>query len=306
MPRRLQWDQLPPTVRRRIERLLGAAVVQVESRESGYSPAFASRCVLANGRRAFVKAVSPAQNPDNPAILQREIDAWSALPDDVPGARLLAGGDEGEWVVAAFEDVEGRMPPPWIPGDLQAVTETVEHVSRITLDPHNPLGTAEEKYRGMFGGWRQLAADHDGLDPWAKEHLDGLVALEDEWAVAVTGDQLVHGDLRGDNILFASDGRVVFVDWTDACRGNSLFDLVAMVPSLVLDGCGAAETVLADSPQMRTVDPRILAVMVAAISGYFLSRAKQPSPPGLPTLRAFQAAQGRVCLEWLPSLLAAL
>ena len=37
----------------------------------------------------------------------------------------------------------------------------------------------------------------------------------------------------------------------------------------------------------------------AALAGYFTHRALQPPPPGLPTLRAFQAAQGEVARQWL-------
>ena len=38
---------------------------------------------------------------------------------------------------------------------------------------------------------------------------------------------------------------------------------------------------------------------VAAIAGYFTYGALQPPPPGLPTLRAFQAAQGVHARAWL-------
>jgi hypothetical protein len=40
-------------------------------------------------------------------------------------------------------------------------------------------------------------------------------------------------------------------------------------------------------------------VLLAAIAGFFVSHSFQPSPPGLPTLRPFQAAQGEVALAWL-------
>jgi len=40
-------------------------------------------------------------------------------------------------------------------------------------------------------------------------------------------------------------------------------------------------------------------VLLAAICGFFVSRSLDPPPPGLPTLRSFQAAQGAVALNWL-------
>ena len=47
------------------------------------------------------------------------------------------------------------------------------------------------------------------------------------------------------------------------------------------------------------VDRDLLAVLVAAFSGFLVRHSLQPPPPGLPTLRAFQAAQGAVALAWL-------
>jgi hypothetical protein len=43
-------------------------------------------------------------------------------------------------------------------------------------------------------------------------------------------------------------------------------------------------------------------VLVAAFAGFLVSHSLQPAPPGLPTLRAFQGAQGAVALEWLERL----
>ena len=50
-----------------------------------------------------------------------------------------------------------------------------------------------------FSGWQQLAtaaehghADLAGLDPWARRHLDRLVALEQTWPQAAAGRTLLH------------------------------------------------------------------------------------------------------------------
>ena len=39
--------------------------------------------------------------------------------------------------------------------------------------------------------------------------------------------------------------------------------------------------------------------VLAAISGFFIRRATLPPPPGLPTLREFQYAQGIESISWL-------
>jgi hypothetical protein len=38
---------------------------------------------------------------------------------------------------------------------------------------------------------------------------------------------------------------------------------------------------------------------LASLAGYFTRHSLLPPPPGLPTLRAFQAAQGTVARRWL-------
>ena len=50
-----------------------------------------------------------------------------------------------------------------------------------------------------------------------------------------------------------------------------------------------------DSPGIYRAEARI----AAALAGYFIHRSRRPGPPGLPTVRAFQAAQGGVALDWL-------
>ena len=47
------------------------------------------------------------------------------------------------------------------------------------------------------------------------------------------------------------------------------------------------------------MDPDLVAVLAAAFSGFLVRHSLQPPPPGLPTLRGFQAAQGAVALAWL-------
>src|SRR5204863_381053 len=46
-------------------------------------------------------------------------------------------------------------------------------------------------------------------------------------------------------------------------------------------------------------DPAAVTAVVAALAGFFVYESLQPALPGLPTLRDFQAAQGRTALDWL-------
>lgn len=62
------------------------------------------------------------------------------------------------------------------------------------------------------------AVDAAWLDPWTRERVARLAAVEAGWAAAAAGTALVHGDLREDTILLVGD-RVVLVDWPHAARG---------------------------------------------------------------------------------------
>jgi hypothetical protein len=60
---------------------------------------------------------------------------------------------------------------------------------------------------------------------------------------------------------------------------------------------------LALSAARRDADRRDLAATVCAVAGYLTQRSLEPAPAGLPTVRAFQAAQGAVARRWLAALL---
>src|SRR6476661_2731115 len=107
---RLQWHELPERLQDDVERALGASVVEAVSQRGGYSPALASSCALADGRRVFVKAVSPAQNPDSPAMMRREAEIARCLPAGAPAPLLFHELDDDEWIVLVFEHIDGRLP----------------------------------------------------------------------------------------------------------------------------------------------------------------------------------------------------
>jgi hypothetical protein len=78
-----------------------------------------------------------------------------------------------------------------------------------------------------------------------------------------------------------------------------VFDLAAFCPSVAMQGGPEPAETFAMSAVGRAADREELLPLVAAIAGYFVVGALAPPPPGLPTVRAFQAAQGVVALRWL-------
>jgi aminoglycoside phosphotransferase (APT) family kinase protein len=298
---RRAWPEIPAALRARVEDLLGSGVAEAVTQPGGFSPGVAARLRCADGRRAFVKAVSAESNPESPAIHRAEAAIAAVLPASAPAPRLLGSFDEDGWVVLVFEDVAGRMPAqPWDPGELRRVLAALADLP-AALDPA-PAGapSAADRLAGPFTGWRSIAASGDvtGLDPWAVRNLGELVALESRWPESVAGTALVHSDLRADNLLLTED-RVVVVDWPWACVAAPWLDLVLLLPSVRMQGGPPAHTLFEPHPLARAAAPDAVTSVLAAFTGFLVHSSRLPAPPGLPTLRPFQRAQGRAALEWL-------
>jgi len=115
----------------------------------------------------------------------------------------------------------------------------------------------------------------------------------------VAGDALLHLDLRADNLLVTPQGRVLVVDWPHARVGASWLDPVFFAPSVAMQRGLDTEEMLARHPAGRRADPAAVTAALAAVAGFFSVEALRPAPPGLPTLRPFQAAQGEAVRAWL-------
>ncbi|MDR6597366.1 aminoglycoside phosphotransferase family protein [Saccharothrix longispora] len=295
---RVAWADVPGPVRAAVEDGIGAPVVRAVSQSGGFSPGLAARLELGDGRRVFAKAVGSSANPVSPAMHRRE----ALVAPVVPGPRLLWSHDDGDWVVLVFEDVPGRTPAvPWVADEWERVHAAVVELSRVVAPPGFPRVGHDP---GVFSGWRRLAGSPvPGLDPWAAGRLDELAGWESGWGSASAGTSLLHGDLRADNVLLTPDG-VVFVDWPHAMRGAPWVDLVLMLPSVALQGGPEPWDAWASSPLSHDADPDAVTAVVAAVTGFFVHGSRLPPPPGLPSLRAFQGAQGVHALRWLRQRLA--
>lgn len=187
---RHHWADLPAPVRDAVEDILGGRIVEARSQSGGFSPGVAARVRLADGRRAFVKAVSAETNPGSPDLHRAEARLTAALPPGIPAPRLLGSYDDGTRVALVLQDIDGRQPRvPWDAAELDRVLTAVGELgAALTPAPIDAPAAADRK-AGMFSGWRTLLADGDTgrLDPWAARNLGLLAELESGWAEPATG-----------------------------------------------------------------------------------------------------------------------
>ena len=307
---RVDWESVPRSVRAGIAAICGSPVVHAVSQPGGFSPGVAARLECADGSRWFVKAVSAEANPHSPGMHRREAANLAGLEPliaagQLPVPRLHGVYEDAPWTALVLDDVDGRQPGvPWDRSELARVLAGIDRLA-AALTP-SPLATASvsERFADDFTGWRTLATagDPGQLDPWSRAHMTELAELERSWPEHLAGDTLLHADLRADNILLAGE-RIMFVDWPHACVGAAVADVAFLAPSVTMQGGPHPDEVLAMTRSGRAASRETVRAAACAIAGYLTERSLRPPPPGLPTVRAFQAAQGEIARRWLADLL---
>lgn len=299
---RLGWHELPGPVRSAVEAILGSPVVSARSQSGGYSPGSADRLLTEAGDRFFVKAVGSEPNPDSPGRHRREARVMELLPGHLPVPKLEGVYDDGDWVAVVLADVEGRHPR--LSGtELHRVLDAVDTIAAAPLPAAAlaALPSLPDEVRSIFDGWKRLrSTPFAGLEPWAAANHAALESLAAGGADALQGNHLVHVDLRADNILLTGDDGAVIVDWPWAARGAPWFDaLTVLIDARVSDpGCDP-EAALRQHRAFAGASAEHIDAVLAALAGYFIDSSRAPAPPGIPTLREFQRAEGAACLAWL-------
>ncbi len=298
---RITWMQIPARVRAGIEAIIGGeAVVTAVSQSGGFSPGTADRVVTADGRRAFVKAVNSIQHEPTASLHRAEAHVVGQLPSNAYVPVLLGVYDDGVWVGLVFEDLDGHTPAvPWIAAELEAAMTALQQMAKeFTPNPVPDLPSVTSFYATVFAGWERIRAEPPAdLDPWARHHLDGLCRLAARGLACLAGDSLLHTDIRADNLLIRTDGTVAVVDWPWACTGAAWFDQLLLCINVDFYGGHDPEKLVLH--YLQAVNRDDITAALAGLCGYFTDVARQPSDPGLPTVRAFQRAHALSTLSWL-------
>lgn len=241
--------------------------------------------VHVGSERHFVKV---ATTEDTATFLRDE--AWVLAEVDANCMpEVVAFIDAEPMPILVLEDLShGEWPPPWTAEQIDKTFDTLASLRSTgasSLDAANRHVTAEDHWAVIADNLDAAAALGIASHDWLSE---AIPVLADAAGNAVlSGDDVVHMDVRSDNLCFAD--RTVLVDWNWTSAGNGEVDVVAWLPTLHLEG-GPPPWELATG----------LTDIAAALAGFFLDHATKPRNPEVrEDIRSFQRDQGQVLLEWV-------
>jgi aminoglycoside phosphotransferase (APT) family kinase protein len=241
--------RIPGSVRR-ASAALGLSPVSWTSPPFGLSAAERHVVVFDNGTRVFVKGAT-----------DRETAAWLAnefhLLEQVGGRfgpEAMAWLSDDQRPVLVTADLSSAYWPAaggttqWRAGDIDAVLATLGQLRA------QPAGTSLPPVSWPQPCWSRLVERRTparlGLcsAEWLDRHGPQVIAFDER--AAPGGGSIVHGDVRSDNLCLLADGQVRLVDWSVSGAGHPMHDLIALLPTLHLEGGPAPASVLRDPVAM--------------------------------------------------------
>ena len=252
----------------------------------GYSPAGRWLVRLADGSTAFAKV---GATEDTATWLRAEHEAYLRLTASFM-PELLGWDDDGDTPILLLEDLSGAAwPPPWSYQKVEKVLAVLDDLRATPPPDHLP---SLELARSMLVRWGRVAVEPQSFlalgqcsAAWLEMALPALLRAEGE--AVLSGNELLHFDVRSDNICF-SEERTLLVDWNWASVGNATMDLVAWLPSLRDEGGPLPDELISGEAEL-----------VAVIAGYFADHARQPPIPDAPRVRAAQRRMLGIALPWV-------
>jgi Phosphotransferase enzyme family len=298
---RVDWASLPPVVRKHIESLLGSSVRRVSAVPGGFSPGFIGKIVLEDERTLFVKLSSTALNARTPTMHSREAEVLRYLPALDVRPRLIATvADRGSgWsgLITTFVKGSGLGISD---ADVEAAFVLLHRIADCeTPLALRPLETVLESDFLWFGIRRLLERDGSIGGDWSESDTTRLLSYEGYFQGALHGHDLVHGDMRADNVLLDTRNRAVAVDWPAAARGNSAFDVVMLCASLAQQGGPVPGDLLARNERYRSADPDMITVLIVGLFGHYAWASSLGDPPAIGGVRAYQASMANILAGWL-------
>jgi hypothetical protein len=228
----------PPFLKNLIEDAFEKKTTKWLVPDCGLSAALRFSVKFEDDSRVFVKA---ATDDDTEQWLRREHLVLSSIKQKfAPAVIDWLEGPEG-WHVLLTQDLSNAHWPAshqgvnWRNGDIDMVVKALTDVSSVKTPVELPLLENDE-----ISVWAEIAIHPEPFlnlklcsKEWFSQAIDNLIGAKK--SLDVTGNALVHGDVRSDNICIL-DGQVIFVDWSHAAKGNPDNDLAYLLPTLYLEG----------------------------------------------------------------------
>ena len=255
----------------------------------GYTPARRWVVTLDDGSTAFVKVATEELTA---SAIRDEHASYSALRGAPFMPRYIGFHDDGERPVLAIEDLSAASwPPPWSRDRITAVLRCLDDVA-ITPPPPG-LPRAADDHLGLRRCWSEIEHEPEPFfrlalcsEDWLSR---ALPVLRDAAETApLDGDELLHFDVRSDNICFRPDGRAMLVDWNWTSVGNRWLDIAAWLRSLHAES----------GPPPHDIAPDVPPGLASIVASYFCFHAGQPAITGWPHVRSVQLRQATTALPW--------
>jgi hypothetical protein len=235
--------QPTPELVERVEARLGKRAVHWHKPHTGLTPAQRFVVQLEDGSSVFVKAASDEWTERG---LRTDHLVLSTLEDLVPEVIAWIDGpphpvliledlQDAHWPADHVREIGGQtLPVLWNAGQRELLMAALERLAAVSAPPQLP--PLAEIFTPQ---WPAIAAAPGpflalGLcsAAWLERSLAALLAAER--ALDLSGDALVHNDVRSDNVCFRGE-RVVLVDWSEARRGSPRFDLANFLGGGVIE-----------------------------------------------------------------------
>src|SRR6266536_3341340 len=159
------WAEVPPAVRREVERMLGSPVIRASRVYGGYAPSATFRAALSDGRTFFLKGTYPLPagsliqwSLENEERVYRRLDRYIH-----PWAPAYFGSTRREgWHFVGLELVDGERVLPWTTSRARRATRSYAEFHLSTHGRPLPAWLSRTRHR-LFGiWWRRIAREGDG------------------------------------------------------------------------------------------------------------------------------------------------
>lgn len=251
----------PEPLVRQVEEVIGEPSTEWRKPNTGLTAAHRFQVQFASGRKVFIKA---ATTPETAAMLRNERVALEVVPEEFT-PRVIAWLEGAASPVLVVEDLsDGHWPAShagvnWRSGDIERVLKAIRRLG----NEQAPKGLPQTA-SGCELHWPQVLSAPEGFlelrlcsAAWLASWGEALARAEG--SLEQTGDALVHGDIRSDNICLTEE-RVVFVDWSNARAGAKEYDLALFLPAAHLEGAPPPEQIWPEGGQWAAMQAGSLAL----------------------------------------------